>query len=127
MSLGRLSLLVIVLVVAAFGQRQQQQHLATTETAVRALERNGRQSIIPVRSQYTDGNVYDILAVTMLAGLGSFLIPSFSTFMTYMVASNRVINPNQSQKTSLLAALSKNRVRKPVNKTSTTKRPKPKK
>ena len=47
---------------------------------------------IPEMSQFTDGNVYEILTVALLASLGSFLIPSFSTFMTYIISSNRCIN-----------------------------------
>src|SRR5690606_28696661 len=51
------------------------------------------RQVIPETSSFTDGNIYDIVTVTLLASLGSFLIPSFSTFMTYLVTSNRILNP----------------------------------
>lgn len=57
--------------------------------------------LLPERSQYTNANIYEILAVSLLATMGSFIIPQFSTFLTYIVASNRFINRNQIQKKQL--------------------------
>lgn len=64
--------------------------------------RTRRQSMIiqsPIQSisQYTEGDVYDILSVTLLASLGSFLLPSLSTFLTYMVTSNKNLMFNNKQ------------------------------
>lgn len=70
---------------------------------------------IPERSQYTDANVYEILLVSLLATLGSFLMPSFNTLMTYLVASNRMINRNKPfRKPIFNPSLPVNNVTRPI-------------
>lgn len=68
-----------------------------------AAPENPRQTPrqIALNSDFTDANIYDILSVTLLATLGSFLLPSLSTFLTYLVASNRWIKPKKRQTTVL--------------------------
>lgn len=70
----------------------------------------GKMSIeIADRSKYTNANVYEILAVTMLATLGSLMMPYFNTLMTYLVTSNRLI-AEQSKETKWMNLLGQNRI-----------------
>ena len=73
----------------------------STRSKLSNIERT--KILLPERSQYTDANIYEILAVSLLATMGSFLIPQFSTFLTYIVASNRFINRNPNRKKALPA------------------------
>ena len=92
-----LSLLLLLIATSLIDTLPQQLPLATngnriingTSLSYIQQRRRHRRQLLPFSSQYTRGNVYDILTVSMLAGLGAFLIPNLSTFLTYIVASNR--------------------------------------
>src|SRR4051794_2210434 len=83
MQVALLLLSWLALSVIASGQIPDTQGSITRRDGIRGARQ------FQLNSQYTEGNTYEIMSVALLATLGSFILPSLSTFLTYMVTSNR--------------------------------------
>ena len=95
--------IALVIILLAIGPTSQSgienQKLNSTN-----LETSVRQFQMPpslLSSQYTEGNTYDIMSVVLLASLGVAILPSLSTFLTYLVASNKNLFIPKRKKTKV--------------------------